>query len=235
MAKTEPVAVGAAPAENPDEIPAFYIQATASIQERWPRTLKHGDLFGLFDRLGDIVNPDLTPGGLFLGDTRHLSELKMMLDGQRPLFLSSAIEDDNVVLNVDVSNPDTYREKNLVFPRETLHVRRSRFLWQRRLFERISVHNFDTCDRRCWVSLEFDADFIDLFEIRGLVRPRRGKVVFDKPSDTCLRFRYVGLDKVARTTAVHLERKPTVFRERRADYRLDLAPGCHETLIFTVN
>jgi glycogen debranching enzyme len=234
MAKAKPVTDNVSPAENPDEIPSFHIQATASIQERWPRTLKHGDLFGLFDRLGDIVNPGLTPGGLFLGDTRHLSELKLMVDGQRPLFLSSAIEDDNVVLNVDVSNPDTYHEKNLVFERETLHVRRSRFLWRGTLFERVSVHNFDTSDRRCWISLEFDADFVDLFEIRGLIRPRRGKVEVDMPHETCLRFRYTGLDRVARTTAVHLDRKPTVFKERRADYRLDLAPGCHETLIFTV-
>ena len=74
-------------ADSAEEIPSFHIQATASIQERWPRTLKHGDMFGLFDRLGDIVNPGLTPGGVFLGDTRHLSELKLMIDGQRPLFL----------------------------------------------------------------------------------------------------------------------------------------------------
>jgi hypothetical protein len=48
--------------QPPDEIPDFYIQATESIQERWPRTLKQGDTFALFDALGDIVNPGLSPG-----------------------------------------------------------------------------------------------------------------------------------------------------------------------------
>jgi hypothetical protein len=57
--------------ETPDETSSFYIQATESIQERWPRTLKQGDTFALFDALGDIVEPGLTPGGLFHKDTRH--------------------------------------------------------------------------------------------------------------------------------------------------------------------
>ena len=41
----------------PDETSSFYIQATESIQERWPRTLKSGDTFGMFDALGDVIEP----------------------------------------------------------------------------------------------------------------------------------------------------------------------------------
>jgi glycogen debranching enzyme len=221
-------------AEKSDEIPSFYIQATASIQERWPRTLKHGDMFGLFDRLGDIVNPGLTPGGLFLGDTRHLSELKLMIDGQRPLYLSSAIEDDNVVLHVDITNPDLYLDEALVFPRETLHVRRSRFLWQSTLYERVAVHNFDVTSRRCWISIEVDADFRDLFEIRGLVRKRRGKITTEKSNTGTLLFRYDGLDNVIRKTEVQFERPPTAIKDQRVDYKIDLAPGAVETLVFRI-
>lgn len=222
-------------ADSAEEIPSFHIQATASIQERWPRTLKHGDMFGLFDRLGDIVNPGLTPGGLFLGDTRHLSELKLMIDGQRPLFLSSAIEDDNVVFHVDVSNPDLYLDNALVFSRETLHVRRSRFLWRNTLYERIAVHNFDVTPRRCWISLEFDADFRDLFEIRGLTRKRRGDFSYEKTNEGHLLFRYGGRDGIERTTQICFEREPTTFKDRRIDYRIDLAPCAVETMIFKVH
>ena len=39
--------------DSPDDISTFYIQATESIQQRWPRTLKQGDTFALFDALGD--------------------------------------------------------------------------------------------------------------------------------------------------------------------------------------
>src|ERR1700760_5094845 len=91
-----------------DDTSSFYIQATESIQERWPRTLKQGDTFALFDMLGDVVEPGSSPGGLFHLDTRHLSGLELLIEGQRPLLLSSAVENDNVVLTVDLSNPDIY-------------------------------------------------------------------------------------------------------------------------------
>ena len=97
----------------------------------------------MFDALGDCVAPGLTPGGLFHNDTRYLSGVQLLIDGQRPLLLSSAVENDNVVLTVDLSNPDIYQGGAIVLPRETLHVRRSKFLWQGACHERIAIHNFD--------------------------------------------------------------------------------------------
>ena len=162
--------------DSPDDISTFYIQATESIQERWPRTLKQGDTFALFDALGDCVAPGLTPGGLFHNDTRHLSGLQLLIDGQRPLLLSSAVENDNVVLTVDLSNPDIYQGNAIVLPRETLHVRRSKFLWQGTCHERIAIHNFDAKPQSCWLTFNFAADFADLFEIRGMQRAKRGEI-----------------------------------------------------------
>ena len=160
--------------DTPDDISTFYIQATESIQERWPRTLKQGGTFALFDTLGDIVQPGATPGGVFHNDTRYLSGVQLLIDGQRPLLLSSAVENDNVVLTVDLANPDIYQGGKIVLPRETLHLRRSKFLWDGTCHERIAVHNFGTSPQKCFLSLSFAADFADLFEIRGMQRPRRG-------------------------------------------------------------
>src|ERR1700710_1456899 len=95
--------------DSPEDISAFHIQATESIQQRWPRTLKQGDTFAMFDALGDCVEPGLTPGGVFYNDTRYLSGVQLLLDGQRPLLLSSSMEQDNVVLTVDLTNPDIYQ------------------------------------------------------------------------------------------------------------------------------
>src|SRR5215469_6171882 len=159
---------------SPDETSNFYIQATESIQERWPRTLKSGDLFGLFDAFGDVIDPGATPGGLFHQDTRHLSRREFLINGQRPLLLSSAVENDNVILTIDLSNPDIYENEKVVLPRETLHVRRSKFLWRNCCHERFAIRNFDAQARRCWLTFNFEADFRDLFEIRGIQRPRRG-------------------------------------------------------------
>ena len=219
--------------DSPDEISSFYIQATESIQERWPRTLKHGDSFALFDALGDIVKPGASPGGLFYFDTRHLSGLELLIDGQRPLLLSSAVENDNVVLTVDLSNPDIYQDGKVVLPRETLHLRRSKFLYGGVCYERIAIHNFDSKTQHCWLTLNLAADFIDLFEIRGLVRPRRGVTTATVEGNNRLLFRYMGLDKQARCTDIHFDPPPQHLSQSQAVYALEMKAGEQLSLIVT--
>jgi glycogen debranching enzyme len=219
---------------SPDDISTFYIQATESIQQRWPRTLKQGDTFGLFDALGDCVNPGLTPGGVFHNDTRYLSGMQLMIDGQRPLLLSSAVENDNVVLTVDLSNPDIYQGNALVLPREILHVRRSKFLWDGTCHERLAIHNFDAKSHSCWLSLNFAADFADLFEIRGIQRPKRGEVTCAVVGNSRTIFRYVGLDQVERRSEISFDPPPQRLSKNQALYALTLKPGEQVAIVVTV-
>jgi glycogen debranching enzyme len=217
-----------------DDTSSFYIQATESIQERWPRTLKQGDTFALFDMLGDVVEPGMTPGGMFHNDTRYLSGVQLLIDGQRPLLLSSAVENDNVVLIVDLSNPDIYLGGKIVLPRETLHVRRSKFLWDGTCHERIAVHNFGPDAQKCFLSLNFSADFADLFEVRGMQRPRRGTLITSRQEDDTVLFRYQGLDGLERRTEIRFEPAPTRLSESEAVFALDLAPDGQTALVMTV-
>ncbi|HWM60584.1 MAG TPA: glycogen debranching N-terminal domain-containing protein, partial [Rhizomicrobium sp.] len=209
---------------SPDDISTFYIQATESIQQRWPRTLKQGDTFGLFDALGDCVAPGLTPGGIFHNDTRYLSGVQLLIDGQKPLLLSSAVENDNVVLTVDLSNPDIYQGSTIVLPREILHIRRSKFLWQGSCHERIAIHNFDTKPQKCWLTINFAADFADLFEIRGIQRPARGATSCAVIGGAKSIFRYVGLDKVERRSEICFDPPPKQLSKSQALYALELEP-----------
>ncbi len=220
--------------DSPEDTSSFYIQATESILQRWPRTLKQGDTFALFDALGDVINPGLTPGGVFHNDTRYLSGMQLMIDGRRPLLLSSAVESDNVVLTVDLTNPDIYQDNTIVLPRETLHVRRSKFLWDGCLHERLAIHNFDTRPQSCWLSLNFAADFADLFEIRGMQRPARGEITTAVIGGTKTIFRYVGLDHVERRSEVCFTPKPARLSKHQALYALKLKPGENFAIVATV-
>lgn len=221
--------------DTPDDISTFYIQATESIQQRWPRTLKQGDSFGLFDALGDCVAPGLTPGGLFHNDTRHLSGVQLLIDGQRPLLLSSAVENDNVVLTVDLSNPDIYQGNAIVLPRETLHIRRSKFLWQGTCHERIAIHNFDSKRHKCWLTVNFAADFADLFEIRGMQRPKRGETTCAVIGRAKTIFRYVGLDRVERRSEICFDPPPHQLSKSQALYALELDPNERFSLVMAVH
>ena len=107
----------------------FFIPATASLQERRPRTLKHGDTFAVFDHNGDALSGHGSPEGLFHRDTRHLSHLYLTIEGARPLLLSSTLRDDNATLTCDLTNPDIYDSNGrLRLSHDLVHVRRSRFL-----------------------------------------------------------------------------------------------------------
>src|SRR3954449_8713504 len=87
-------------------IAQFFIPAAASLQERRPRTLKHGDTFTVFDHNGDALSGPGSPEGLFHRDTRYLSHLSLTINGKRPMLLSSTLRDDNAALTCDLTNPD---------------------------------------------------------------------------------------------------------------------------------
>jgi glycogen debranching enzyme len=228
-----PQAIAASePVEN---VPEFYIPATESIGAAWPRILKHNDTFAMFDHHGDIVNAADNPAGLFHDDTRHLSGFYILIDGHRPLLLSSTVHDDNAVLTADLANPDIYNGDELVLSRETLHLIRTKFLWKESCHERISVQNFDQKAHQSRMVVRFDADFADLFEARGIKRDRRGVRTVTKQDDETILFRYVGLDDVVRLTRVHFDPPPDRLDNHQAVYEVGLAPGERKSAFITVS
>ena len=94
------------PRTDEDAPSPFHIESSISFQEHRPRTLKSGYTFGLFDRRGDIVGGDGNSDGIYLHDTRFLSQLELRLNGAPLLLLSSNVQEDNAVLTVDLANPD---------------------------------------------------------------------------------------------------------------------------------
>ncbi len=213
----------------------FYIGvATLSAERRPPRSLKHGDTFAIFDDNGDVSGSPSAPAGLYHRDTRHLSRFTLLFDGERPLLLSSNLHDDNAVLSVDLANPDLRRDGHLMLPRDTIHIRRTTFLWQSACYVRLALHNFDRQPRRFRLGLEFAADFRDLFEIRGTPRARRGTIAVDRPGAASIVMRYAGLDGVERLTRFDFVPPPEVLRDGVAEFDFVLAPGERSSLLLTV-
>jgi glycogen debranching enzyme len=227
----EPKAVEPTPVEN---VPEFYIPATESIGEAWPRILKHNDTFAMFDHHGDIVNAEGNPAGLFHRDTRHLSGFYILIDDHRPLLLSSTVQDDNAALTADLANPDIYRGTELVLSRETLHLIRTKFLFKNACHERISVQNFDLKEHSSQMLVRFDADFADLFEARGIKRERHGVRTVTKEDGSTILFRYLGLDGVTRLTRVRFDPAPTRLDNHQALYDVTLAPQERKSAFITV-
>jgi len=203
----------------------FYIAATASFQEAWPRTLKHGDTFAMFDQHGDILNAAGNPAGVFHEDTRYLSGSYLLIEGHRPMLLSSTVRDDNAALTVDLANPDITRGEEVVMSRETLHLTRTKFLWDGACYERVAAQNFDSQPHETRFLLWFAADFADLFEVRGMHRARRGSCHGERIGADQVIFHYKGLDGVDRYTHMQFSPAPSLLDQHHAAFDLTLAPG----------
>ena len=223
-------------APEPDEAAEaqFYIPATSSLLERRPRTLKHDDTFAMFDHYGDIFAGERTPEGVFHDDTRFLSRYQLTLNGRRPLLLGSSVQDDNALLSVDLTNPDTAGPGRRVLRKDSIHVLRSKFIWQAACYERLAFHNFDAVEHEVLVGLDFDADFFDLFQVRGERRPRHGALTVASSGGDTVTFSYRGLDGLERSTALHFDPPPDELALRQASLRLRLPPGERRAVFVTI-
>jgi len=210
-----------------DAVPAplHAIAASATLQERRTRTLKHGDTFAVFDQRGDIGGEPGNTEGLYHLDTRILSRFELLLEEARPLLLSSMTQDDNAVFSADLSNPDLLVDGRISLRREQIHIHRIKFVWQGRCYERILARNYGEAPLQFRLTLRFAADFADLFEVRGEKRSARGTVSAELDDDRQVTLRYVGLDAVVRTTCLRFDPAPSALSTGRAAYELNLRPG----------
>ncbi len=204
----------------------FDVSASVSLEERRPRTLKHGDTFGVFDHNGDVLDGPDSPEGLFHRDTRRLSRLILTLSGKRPMLLSSTLRDDNAALTCDLTNPDLdAADGTRLLDHDLIHLRRSRFLWKASAYERLTVHNFHSEPVELSIEFSFGCDFADLFEVRGSRRERRGTRREPGVAEDGVTLSYAGLDRVIRTTRLRFAPVPTRVSATTAIFRLTLAPG----------
>ncbi len=201
--------------------------------ESRPRILKHGDAFGVFDHHGDIL-PNVEAHGLYYRDTRHLSGFQLLLAGCPPLLLSSNLLSNNAALTVHLTNQDVIENGELVLPRDVLHVWRTRFLWEGRLFERLALRNFGIDPIEVDLDLAFAADFADIFEARGFTRQERGEITSFVEDGRNVYIAYSGQDGQTRKTTLRFDSLPDHLSTTEARYRLALPHNRQESLFLTI-
>jgi len=214
----------------------YFIHARSSLAERRPRILKHGDSFGLFDPHGDVVADGERAEGLYHHDTRHLSKLHLLVRGHAPMLLSSTVALDNAAMKVDLTNPDIAAAgDDPGLAGDVLHFQRTRFLFEARLFERLSVRNFGVEALAVELELAFAADFADIFEARGCARASRGAMRSERLAADRLRLVYDGEDGERRVTRLAFAPAPRALEAERARFELRLDAGARTSLFVVVD
>jgi glycogen debranching enzyme len=202
----------------------FSIVAHGERPEAPPRVLKQGDSFAVFDRRGDIDVAAAAEHGLYHAGTRFLSRLELLLAGHRPLPLSSTISDDNGVFNADLTNPDLLRDGAAPIPHGSIHVFRSRVLWAGCCIERVRLSSYVTTALVLPLAYRFEADYADVFEVRGTARAQRGVALEPRhgPAEQVLGYR--GLDRVERRTCIRASREAEVVAPGEFVFAVALSP-----------
>src|SRR5215831_6469509 len=203
---------------------SFYIPATGPAT-RPRRTLKHNDTFIVVDAHGDIGASAGGPDGLFHEDTRFLSRFEVLINGMQLLLLGSNLRDDNAILTVDLTNPDIYFDKRLILEKDTLHLDRKVFLWDDTAFQRLALRNYGARAVNLVLTVSFDSDFADIFEVRGVRRARRGVVMREITGPNQVSLTYTGLDRVSRRSGIHFDPAPSKIAGTSASYHIALPPG----------
>jgi glycogen debranching enzyme len=191
--------------------------------------LKDGDTFVVADSFGDIYGDR---DGLFHNDTRILSVFKLSLADEAPSLLSAAISSDNVFFVSHLTNRPLPPLGGRSIPEGVIHLERSRYLWTECLYERIEFMNYGDREAVVPLALDFAADFRDMFEVRGQLRPARGRMLPPEIANGQVIFRYEGLDRVLRSAVLSFSRPASRLTAHRAEFLLPLtAAGSCELFI----
>jgi glycogen debranching enzyme len=189
------------------------------------RVLKQGDTFMVFDRLGDVNATMRGEQGLYRDDMRFLSFLELRIGPERPLLLSSEVARNNDLCTVDLTNGDIIVEGHVALSKSSLHVRRSRILWQGVCYERFVITNYGLVPSDTLFSLRFGSDFADIFEVRGTPRARRGQSDAHVIARDTVVHEYVGLDQSRRRLHFQCDPAPDHLTATTVQYALRLAQG----------
>jgi glycogen debranching enzyme len=216
-----------------ETVERYYIPAPEVPVPERVRVLKHDETCGLFNDFGDIDAHARHEEGLYYRGTRFLSKLTLKLMGARPLLLSSAVHRDNLLMSADLTNPDLYVDGQVVVPRGSLHVYRSKSIRSDTCHERIHVRNFINEPLDIALAIEFAADYADIFEVRGQQRPRRGRLLEPRTGANYIALGYQGLDGVERHT--RLECNPEPHAIGRSEIKLQVRLEAHSEQVFCVD
>jgi glycogen debranching enzyme len=210
--------------ERPSDDP-FYIQASSLAADRPKLVLKHNDAFLVADSRGDC--PDLSESefGFYVDGTRFLGRLELVMHGQPPLVLNAALSEDTLQIAVDLTNPDIFHDGAIAVPGRMLRIARVLTIVDQQLYQQLRVESFADVSHPLTLTWRFGADFVDVFEVRGFRRARRGALSEPACEASHVALGYEGLDGVKRTTHLTFAPPPSRLTGTAAIYEMILIPG----------
>lgn len=195
--------------------------------------LKENELQFISNQSGDV--PSDNPGnfGLYLRDTRFLNRFELTINGAQPLYLShSALK--QYIATFQFINPALRLPDGRRVQQQTISIRRSRFVTSKGMYERIGFQNCNRFAVDLDLVLAFDADFRDMFAVRGFKTQQVAGQITASFGGGSLSFVYRGRDALTRRTDVMFSRSPEAISSREVRFHVHLEPQQIDTIVVRV-
>ena len=203
----------------------YYIRASSIAADLPKLVLKHDDAFFVADRRGDFPGLPESEFGFYVGDTRFLHVLDLLINQERPLLLTAALTDDAIQIAIDLTNPDMSDGDEIPRLGRSIHLGRRLTLYGSHFCQFLSIDPYTAEPSEIDVMFRFGSDFADVFDVRGFTRNRRGELRPPTIDRNAVRLSYRGCDDVVRTTRLVFDPTPDHLDQGVARYRLRLLPG----------
>lgn len=199
------------------------------------RVIKENDLFFLTDDKGNIPKENDYGLGLYTKDTRYLSKFDIKINGQDPILLSSSA-DENYMAKILLTNPHMEEEGELILWRESVEIERKRLIYDGVLYETLQVKNYYPKSVEFEISVHVDADFTDMFIVRGFQSGEVGSRTGEEATKTSLKYFYKGSDDVERATKIQWDREAkSVKKDGDIAFQFQLEHGEAQSVTLSVS
>jgi glycogen debranching enzyme len=146
------------------------------------RTIKNNNIFLVTDADGNIISNNTSGYGLYTDDTRFLSRLELKMNDSDGIILSSSTETghSSIVIATNSIINDTLDPERII-PQESVQIKRESIIYGS-YFETITLTNYNLHTIGLKIDLFFEADFLDIFEVRNLeavVQGERSQPIFE--------------------------------------------------------
>ncbi len=185
--------------------------------------MKHDALMYVLDETGMIPGGNNSAYGLYRDDTRTLSKLRYVLNGQAPELLSKDVRGYCATFVYGIRQHKKDADRSIVLRREVA-------MYQG-ISERFTITNFSCEEADVVVSICTNSDFKDMFEVRGFKSKEKARVI-DTTTGAYLRY---GYPADAAYTELNVASKPPANMSPGGfNWSLHLKPGQSSSAELTV-
>ena len=197
--------------------------------------IKNENIFFLTEPNGSVPLGEDHGLGLYYHDCRFLNGYELRLADTIPdVLVTNALLGFKAIF--ELSNPEIAESDGKRIPKDSVGIKWERLVdnSHHALDDVLTFHNYGRENIDLPIELAFDADFADIFDIRGLVHEKMGKRHSPLWRDNVLYFQYDGTDQLHRSLSIYFSPMPHHTRRHVAYFRLKLKPREDKQLLVSL-